>query len=185
MILIHIKRRKRLLATISTGGALLLVLLLLLWGCGKKADAPIPGADTTARVAYLESLGWQVLPQEVETLHLTLPEKLEGTWSDYAALQDAQGLPFSQFAGQTVHRYTYAVTNYPERTEDVQINLYLANDAIIGGDLIVLGEDGFRADLTFPKHEKAPENAWFSGAIRPLSGSRGHGSRWAVASLLQ
>ncbi len=151
MIMIHSKRHKHLFSAFATGGALLLTLLFLLWGCGKKTDAPIHGADTAARMAYLESLGWQVSPQEVETLHLKLPEKLEGTWGDYAALQDAQGLPFSQFAGQTVQRCTYAVTNYPGRPEDVQINLYLADGAIIGGDLIALGEGGFRADLTFPK----------------------------------
>lgn len=151
MILIHIKRRKRLLAAIIAVAILLLSMLLLLWGCGKKAGAPINGADAAARVAYLEGLGWQVLSQEVETLHLKLPEKLEGSWSDYAALQEAQGLPFSQFAGKTVERYTYTVTNYPGRAEDVQINLYLSDGAIIGGDLIALGEGGFRADLTFPK----------------------------------
>lgn len=151
MILIHIKQRKHLFAAIIAGGILLTALLLLLWGCGKKTEAPIHGADSSARVTYLQSLGWQVSPQEVETLHLKLPEKLEGSWGDYAALQDAQGLPFSQFAGRTVQRYTYAVTNYPQRAEDVQINLYLADGQIIGGDLIALGENGFRADLSFPK----------------------------------
>ncbi len=151
MILIHIKQRKHLLGAITAGVVLLSTLLLLLWGCGKKPEAPINGADVSARISYLEGLGWQVAPQEIESLHLKLPEKLEGSWSDYAALQDAQGLPFSQFAGQTVQRYTYTVTNYPQRPEDVQINLYLADDAIIGGDLVALGEGGFRADLVFPE----------------------------------
>ncbi len=145
------RHRTQRTSVITAGGVLLLALLLLLWGCGKKTKEPIYASDPSERIAYLEGLGWQVSSKEIEILHLALPEKLEGRWGDYAAMQEAQGLPFSQYAGQTVHRYTYAVTNYPGRQDDVQINLYLADDTVIGGDLMVLGEGGFHADLTFPQ----------------------------------
>ena len=102
-------------------------------------------------MAYLEALGWQVEPQPIETLDLQLPEKLEGEWDAYAKLQKGQGLPFSEFAGQAVKRYTYTVTNYPEIPQGVQANLYLWGDQIIGGDVIFTGQGGFKTDLAFPK----------------------------------
>ena len=102
-------------------------------------------------MAYLEGLGWQVEPQPIETLDLQLPEKLEGEWDAYAKLQKGQGLPFSEFAGQAVKRYTYTVTNYPEIPQGVQANLYLWGDQIIGGDVIFTGQGGFQTDLAFPK----------------------------------
>ena len=102
-------------------------------------------------MAYLEGLGWQVEPQPIETLDLQLPEKLEGEWSAYAKLQAGQNLPFADFGGQAVKRYTYTVTNYPEIPQGVQANLYLWGDQIIGGDVIFTGQGGFQTDLAFPK----------------------------------
>lgn len=115
-------------------------------------DTQVIRASTDAqRAAYLESLGWQIDPAPLETLDLQLPEKFEGDWTDYAALQTEQGLPFSDFAGQTVRRYTYCVTNYPGEVQGVQIDLYLCGEQIIGGDVIVLGEGGFTAGLAYPE----------------------------------
>ena len=51
---------------------------------------------------------------------------------------------------QTVTRCTYTVTNYPGRTGDVQVNLYLCGDVIVGGDIMALGENGFQASLLYP-----------------------------------
>ena len=54
------------------------------------------------------------------------------------------------YDGQTVTRCTYTVTNYPGRTGDVQVNLYLCGDVIVGGDIMALGENGFQASLLYP-----------------------------------
>ena len=117
-----------------------------------SADAQTVLASTDAqRAAYLESLGWQIDPVPLETLDLQVPEKLEGEWAGYAALQDQQGLPFSDFAGQTVRRYTYSGANYPGDAQSVQINLYLCGEQIIGGDIMALGEGGFTAGIAYPE----------------------------------
>lgn len=151
MRVIHITRRRMALMSLALG--LVIGSALLLAGCfgGDKETEVITAATNEERVAYLEALGWQVEPQPIETLDLQLPEKLEGEWDAYAKLQKGQGLPFSEFAGQAVKRYTYTVTNYPEIPQGVQDNLYLWGDQIIGGDVIFTGQGGFQTDLAFPK----------------------------------
>lgn len=151
MRVIHITRRRMALMSLALG--LVIGSALLLAGCfgGDKETEVITAATNEKRVAYLEALGWQVEPQPIETLDLQLPEKLEGEWDAYAKLQKGQGLPFSEFAGQAVKRYTYTVTNYPEIPQGVQANLYLWGDQIIGGDVIFTGQGGFQTDLAFPK----------------------------------
>lgn len=151
MRVIHITRRRMALMSLALG--LVIGSALLLAGCfgGDKETEVITAATNEERVAYLEALGWQVEPQPIETLDLQLPEKLEGEWDAYAKLQKGQGLPFSEFAGQAVKRYTYTVTNYPEIPQGVQANLYLWGDQIIGGDVIFTGQGGFQMDLAFPK----------------------------------
>lgn len=151
MRVIHITRRRMALMSLALG--LVIGSALLLAGCfgGNKETEVITAANNEERVAYLEALGWQVEPQPIETLDLQLPEKLEGEWDAYAKLQKGQGLPFSEFAGQAVKRYTYTVTNYPEIPQGVQANLYLWGDQIIGGDVIFTGQGGFQTDLAFPK----------------------------------
>lgn len=151
MRVIHITRRRMALMSLALG--LVIGSALLLAGCfgGDKETEVITAATNEERVAYLEALGWQVEPQPIETLDLQLPERLEGEWDAYAKLQKGQGLPFSEFAGQAVKRYTYTVTNYPEIPQGVQANLYLWGDQIIGGDVIFTGQGGFQTDLAFPK----------------------------------
>ena len=151
MRVIHITRRRMALMSLALG--LVIGSALLLAGCfgGDKQTEVITAATNEERVAYLEALGWQVEPQPIETLDLQLPEKLEGEWDAYAKLQKGQGLPFSEFAGQAVKRYTYTVTNYPEIPQGVQANLYLWGDQILGGDVIFTGQGGFQTDLAFPK----------------------------------
>ena len=151
MRVIHITRRRMALMSLALG--LVIGSALLLAGCfgGDKETEFITAATNEERVAYLEALGWQVEPQPIEKLDLQLPEKLEGEWDAYAKLQKGQGLPFSEFAGQAVKRYTYTVSNYPEIPQGVQANLYLWGDQIIGGDVIFTGQGGFQTDLAFPK----------------------------------
>ena len=75
------------------------------------------------------------------------------TPEDYLTLQQEAGLPLADYDGQTVTRCTYTVTNYPGRTGDVQANLYLCGDVIVGGDIMALGENGFQASLRYPAED--------------------------------
>ncbi len=153
MIVFHISRRRG--GWLLAGLAAVIVLALLLTGCPRKEEPPAlegtRAAEDADRVAWLNDLGWQVEEVPVATLDLVLPEDLTKDYAAYTALQNAQGLPFIQYAGQAVRRYTYTVTNYPGVTQGVQANLYLCEDEIIGGDIISLGAQGFRTGLMYPE----------------------------------
>lgn len=154
MLVFHVKHTKRKIIALLSVTVIAVCALLLLPGCLDKGGArteSIPAPTVADQVAYLTELGWQVNAEPLETLELQLPDDLKADYADYCKLQDGQGLPFSQFAGQTVKRYTYTVTNYPNIDRGVQANLYLCGDEIIGGDIIATGENGFQSDLAFPK----------------------------------
>lgn len=151
MKIVHLTRTRLSLAAL--GLVMVVAMALLLAGCfgGKKDKETVTAATPEARIAYLESFGWTLNPQPVETLDLQLPDNLQEDWSTYTALQAGQGLPFGDYAGQTVRRYTYTVTNYPDIPQGVQANLFLCGDTVIGGDIIFTGQGGFQRDLSFPK----------------------------------
>lgn len=154
MLIFHVRHAKRKIFTFVATVAVILCAVLLLPGCfGKNGDSPAPVIAPTPeqQLAYLSQSGWQAEPAPIETLELQLPDDLKADYADYCKLQDEQGLPFSQFAGQTVKRYTYVVTNYPGIERGVQANLYLCGEQIIGGDIISTGENGFQSGLAFPE----------------------------------
>ena len=90
-MVVFMKRRQ--LAAAALGVLAALTLLFVIPGCQRDSGGtePVQAADNAARVAYLESLGWQVTPEPLETLSLLLPEDLSAH-AEYAALQKhAQG----------------------------------------------------------------------------------------------
>ena len=146
------KRAKAALAVILAGVLLAVVLLLM----GRSDDGQAAQWQLTTnedRVAYLESLGWQVEPEPVETLQFLLPEKLEEPYLTYNELQDSQGFDLSACCGMQVARYTYTVTNYPGRAEGVQANLYVCEGQPVAGDILCAGADGFQEPLVYPAEE--------------------------------
>lgn len=102
------------------------------------------------RVAYLESLGWTVDPEPVETLQFLLPETLEEPYLSYNQLQLAQGFDLSNYTGKQVTRYTYTVTNDPRCAQGVQVNLYICEEVPVAGDILCSGANGYQDTLVFP-----------------------------------
>ena len=154
MLVFHVKHAKRKMIALTSAVVVVLCVVFLLPGClGKNAASsdPINAPTTAQQVAYLEQLGWQVSDEPLETLELQLPDDLKADYADYCKLQEEQGMPFSEFAGQTVKRCTYTVTNYPNIERGVQANLYLCGDQIIAGDIIATGENGLQSGLAFPE----------------------------------
>lgn len=151
---------KRLTRAKAVGAVLLLGLflagLILLTGACHRDESALPQPITTNadRLAYLAGLGWQVREEPLETLHLQLPEDLScEEYAPYLQLQLSQGFALLPYAGQQVVRYTYAVENYPGRSDSVQLNLYCCEGTVIAGDVIAPGKEGFRGPLTFPEAE--------------------------------
>lgn len=146
--------RKKAACTVIVAGLVMALLIVLTGHMPESAPAEQPELTTNEeRVAYLESLGWELNPEPVETLQFLLPAQLEGTYLAYNELQLTQGFDLSTCCGKQLSRYTYSVTNYPGRPDGVQANLYLCENRPVAGDILCPGEDGFQEPLTYPEQE--------------------------------
>ncbi len=129
---------------------LALVSIPFLRGHSASADDPPQRLDTNEqRIVWLNKLGWEAEPEPVESLRLTLPKTLEEPYRSYNTLQLKQGYDLTPYLGKTLERCTYRVTNYPGRS-DCQADLYLYDGAVVAGDIICTGADGFIDTLEFP-----------------------------------
>ena len=142
MKVLHISRRHLVLTAVLL--ATVISASVVLGGCFQKSpeEPPLQAATDVDRAAFLSSYGWEIEEKALETLDLVLPADLSQKWADYVAIQTGQGLPFADYGGQAVRRYTYTVTNYEGLPQGVQANLYQCGDLIIGADIIVTGEGG-------------------------------------------
>nr|WP_326172528.1 DUF4830 domain-containing protein [uncultured Oscillibacter sp.] len=116
-----------------------------------EESAPPQLLTNEARVAYLQSLGWQVCPEPVETLQFLMPDRLAEPYLSYNELQTAQGFDLTGCCGKQLSRYTYTVNNYPNRTDGVQLNLYICEDQPVAGDVCCPGANGFQETLVYPE----------------------------------
>lgn len=143
------KKAKAVLVVIVLG-LIAAAVILLAGGQDSGTGTEIRLTSNEERVAYLQSLGWTVEPEPVETLQFLLPEELSEPYLTYNQLQEEQGFDLSSCCGKQVSRYTYTVTNYPGRAEGVQANLYICEEAPVAGDILCPGADGFQDTLVFP-----------------------------------
>lgn len=126
--------------------------ILILHHCGSRTDDSLPQAATNEdRLEYLTSLGWEVDPEPLEALRLTLPESMEEPYRSYNELQRKQGLDLTPVLGETLERFAYRVRNYPNRPEGCQIDLYVYHGSVVAGDVLCAGVGGFIDTLTFPR----------------------------------
>ena len=140
--------RKNAVAAVIVMGVVIAALIALMGRMTPEESTEAPQlTDNSQRVAYLQSLGWEVEPEPVETLQFLLPEALAEPYLTYNELQKPQGFDLAACCGKQVSRYTYTVTNYPGRAEGVQANLYLCEDLPVAGDICCPGADGFQEAL--------------------------------------
>ena len=140
--------RKRAAAAIVLMGVVMAVLIVLVGRAPEEPETPLPKLTTNEeRTAYLQSLGWEVEPEPIETLQFLLPAKLEEPYLSYNELQLSQGFDLTRCCGKQVARYTYAVSNYPGQAEGVQANLYICEEAPAAGDVCSSGANGFQLPL--------------------------------------
>ena len=147
---VRLTRKKAALAVILAGAVMAaLILLLGRSGAPVKEDLPLLTGNAE-RIAYLQELGWEVAEEPVTTLQFLLPPQLKGDYVAYNDLQKSQGFDLETCCGKQVTRYTYTVTNYPQRPDGVQLNLYVCEELPVAGDVVCTGADGFQDTLVFP-----------------------------------
>lgn len=133
--------------------AVLIVACLLIFG-GNGEDAPAAATSTTgndSRIAFLQGFGWEVSTSPVSSGQVKIPDATSAVYERYNALQKSQGYDLSQYAGQTVMRYVYKITNYPGATDPVYATVLVFKDQIIGGDVTNTGSRGVVQGFKFPE----------------------------------
>ena len=132
--------KKMAIAIAAVAGVILAIILLFGGGSAETAAPDLSSND--ARVGYLEGLGWQVNASPVESGQVRIPTQTTEVYDRYNDLQKAQGFDLTRFAGKTVMRYVYKVTNYPNATEPVYATLLIYKNQVIGGDITNTAPNG-------------------------------------------
>jgi len=114
---------------------------LFITGC--SGDKIPDLSENEARVAYLQSLGWQVSEEPVKTQQVNIPEQMNDTLAKYNDIQMQQGFDLNEHLGKTAMRYVYEVTNYSNTTGDVFATLLIRDGKLIAADLTSWDADGF------------------------------------------
>ena len=125
-------------------GALALVVIALAVAFGGRSEptSAKPVSDNEARVQFLKSFGWDAAATPVESGRVKIPAERSEVFDRYAQLQKSQGYDLGPYAGKTVMRYVYQITNYPNATDPVYATLLVHKNQIIGGDITNTGPEG-------------------------------------------
>lgn len=94
------------------------------------------------RVSFLKSYGWEVAPEAVEIVEVTIPSEFDKVYQQYNELQKGEGLDLKKYRGKSVKRYTYTVENYDSETT-VFANVIVYKNKVIGGDVSSADPNGF------------------------------------------
>ena len=149
--------KKKILMVLAGVAAAILLLLLVFGGGGETQDPTVQTATgNDKRVAFLQEYGWEVNASPVQSGEVRIPETPTKAYERYNALQKSQGYDLTQYAGQTVMRYVYKVTNYPGATDPVYATLLVHKDAVIGGDITDTSAKGRIHGFRMPQSVKEP-----------------------------
>ena len=95
------------------------------------------------RINFLKQFGIEVDAQAVREQQVTIPAEFDKVFAEYNEIQRKQGLDLSAFKKKTVMRYTYTVKNYPDYEGEVQVNILVYRNTVIGGDVCSVDASGF------------------------------------------
>ena len=108
------------------------------------ADIDYSGIKTNEdRIRFLGQFGWQVEPEAVESVEVTIPEQFDKIFTAYNEIQKRQGLDLTKYKKKNVTRYTYEITNYDGYDGTVYANILVYRNKVIGGDVCSADIKGF------------------------------------------
>ena len=157
------------IAIVLAIAAVLIVALIMLFsgGCEPTAAAASEIATNDDRVKFLTGFGWSVTSSPVESSQVKIPETSTDVFDRYNTLQKSQGYDLSQYAGKTVMRYVYKVTNYPGATEPVYATLLIYKNQVIGGDVTDTAAKGVVRGFRMPESSQETTPATTAPATAP------------------
>lgn len=118
---------------------------------GKAAKTGTQGATNEARIAFLESYGWQVEPEPVKTQQVIVPADPSEVFLRYNELQISQGYDLLQYSGKELTRYVYRITNYPDESGVYYATLLVKDGQVVGADVASSAKTGVMHGLKMPE----------------------------------
>ena len=147
--------KRRLLLIVLLLIAAAVVLALCLRGAGGETEKPAKtrtqGATNEARIAFLESYGWQVEPEPVKTQQVIVPADPSEVFLRYNELQISQGYDLLQYSGKELTRYVYRITNYPDESGVYYATLLVKDGQVVGADVASSAKTGVMHGLKMPE----------------------------------
>ena len=152
MMMMTAKVRKKQLLMILAGIAAAICLVYL-------ASRPEPSGQegSSPQVLFLRELGWEVSREPVESGPVRVPDQPSRAFQRYNALQKSQGYDLSPYAGQTLMRYQFLVTNYPGARAPVYATLLMQGSTVVGGDITDTAPGGKLQSLRRPAEPQPSE----------------------------
>lgn len=139
--------RRRAAVKVILFGTIAAAVILLAGVLGRRsADSAIRAGTNEERIAYLQSLGWEVEPTPILEQEITLPKEFPEVLTQYNELQRQQGFDLAEYAGKKLTLYTYRITNHPD-AEEADASLYVYRTALVGGDVHSTSFTGFMTAL--------------------------------------
>lgn len=115
----------------------------------------VKAENSAERAAFLSQYGWKISADPVEVSEVIIPEDFDAGYTEYAAMNKAQGFDLEPYKGMRAKRWTYEVLNYPNlenATGTVQANVLVYNGRVIGGDVCSLELGGFIHGFEIPEN---------------------------------
>ena len=139
--------RRRAAVKVILFGVIAAAVILLAGALGRRsADNTIRARTNEERIAYLQSLGWEVEPAPLLEQEITLPKEFPDVLAKYNELQRQQGFDLAEYAGKKLTLYTYRITNHPD-AEEADASLYVYHTELVGGDVHSTSFTGFMTAL--------------------------------------
>ncbi len=113
------------------------------WVMAAGTRYSVQAGENEERVGFLRQFGWEVEPEPVSVEEVVIPAAFNQVYRRYNELQKAQGLDLEAYAGKTVKKVVYRVTNYQRQDTVVHATLLIYRDRVIGGDISSAELDGF------------------------------------------
>ena len=98
----------------------------------------IDGSTNALRLEYISGLGYTTDETAVAVKEIVIPENFSDDYNKYNRLQLTAGFDLSSYKGDSACVYTYRLSD----SDDTVINLIVADNNIIGGDISSVRIDG-------------------------------------------
>ena len=113
------------------------------WVTVAGAQYSVQAGENEQRIEFLQQFGWEVEQEPVSIEEIVIPQQFNQVYERYNELQKTQGMDLTKYAGKTVKKVVYQITNYQRQDTIVHATLLIYHNKVIGGDISSAQLDGF------------------------------------------